>query len=100
MEIHSPVDSRNMKSNEIVQKEVPVAIKSIVGIQEIVEKTDVENLISRNWSLKETDIQVNVSNNHVTLSGTTSSFCQKNEAERIAWNAPGVLSIDNKITFN
>ncbi len=62
-----------------------------------VEKKDIENALVRNWSMDNQDIRVNVSGNRVTLNGTVDSLYQKGEAERIAWNAPGVWTVDNEL---
>jgi len=64
-----------------------------------VEKSDIENALERNWSIDDQDISVKVSGNKVTLNGTVESFYQKDEAERIAWNAPGVWSVDNELVI-
>lgn len=62
-----------------------------------VEKESIENALSRNWSLSEDDITVKVSNHKVTLTGIVGSWYQKDEAARIAWNAPGVWEVDNNL---
>ena len=62
-----------------------------------IEKIDIENALESNWAIHEKDIHVKVSGNKVTLSGLVSSIYQKDEAERIAWNAPGVWTVDNKL---
>ena len=53
-----------------------------------------------NWSIDDDDIRVKVSGNRVTLNGTVNSFYQRDEAERIAWNAPGVSSVDNELVID
>jgi osmotically-inducible protein OsmY len=40
---------------------------------------------------------VDVSGTKVTLTGTVASWYQRDEAEKIAWNAPGVWSVDNEL---
>jgi osmotically-inducible protein OsmY len=62
-----------------------------------IEKSEIEGAISRNWSLNGLDIQVKVSGTKVSLTGYVESWYQKNEAGRIAWNAPGVWSVDNQL---
>lgn len=72
-----------------------IGIKS--NIHDEIEKRDIEQALVRNWSIDDKDIQVEVSGNRVTLNGTVHSFYQKDEAERIAWNAPGVWTVDNEL---
>jgi osmotically-inducible protein OsmY len=62
-----------------------------------IEKSEIEHAISRNWAINDRDVHVAVSGNGVTLSGSVSSWYQKDEAERIAWNAPGVWTVDNQL---
>ena len=62
-----------------------------------VEKKDIEYAYARNWSLHDQNIQVNVLGTKVVLSGTVSSLYQKDEAEQIAWNVPGVSVVDNQL---
>ena len=65
-----------------------------------IEKADIEQAIERNWAMNNQDVQVNVSGNKVTLNGTVHSFYQKEEAERMAWNAPGVWIVNNELVID
>jgi osmotically-inducible protein OsmY len=65
--------------------------------QDKVEKDDIVNALNRNWSLREQDIEVEVSNHKVTLTGTVNSWYQKDEAARIAWSAEGVWTVENEL---
>jgi len=65
--------------------------------KDAIEKKDVESALSRNWSVNSQDINVNVSGTKVTLTGTVSSWYQKDEAGRIAWNTPGIWTLDNQL---
>ena len=64
-----------------------------------VEKKDIELALARNWSVSTQNIMVRVSGNRVTLTGTVESLYQKDEAARIAWNAPGVWNVDNELAI-
>ena len=64
---------------------------------EKVEKADIESALKRNWSIYENDIDVKVSGHRATLTGTVDSWYQKDEAGRIAANAPGIWLVDNEL---
>jgi len=72
-----------------------ISIKS--ETHDAVEKRDIEDALDRNWSIDREDIHIKVAVNKVTLMGTVSSYYQKDEAERIARNAPGVWSVVNDL---
>jgi len=61
------------------------------------EKRSVEEALIRNGSIDDEAMTVSVSGNKVTLSGTAYSLSQKEEATRVAWNAPGVWEVDNQL---
>jgi osmotically-inducible protein OsmY len=65
-----------------------------------IEKADIVGALNRNWSINAEDIQVEVSGTKVTLSGTVLSWYQRDEAEKIAWNAPGVWTVDNQLVVD
>ena len=65
--------------------------------KDILEKEAVEQALARNWSIDMSGINVEVSANVVTLSGTVNSIYQKEQAERLAWNAPGVWAVNNQL---
>lgn len=62
-----------------------------------IEKKDVEKAIGRSWTIDDSDIAVSVSGTTVTLKGTVSSWYQKEEAARIAWNTPGIWHVKNEL---
>ena len=86
------------------------AVKSILGVKGVtntiqiksadfdkIEKRAIELAINRNASLQDKEITVTVSGNAVTLTGTVNAHFQKAEAERIAWNSPGVWTVHNQL---
>jgi len=64
-----------------------------------IEKSDIECALERNSSVDDIGIQVHVEGNNVTLKGKVNSFYAKDEAEQIAWNAPGVWTVDNELVI-
>ena len=86
------------------------AIESLMGVKgvtnnimikseskEAAEKAGIESALKRNWAFYDSDIRVQVSGHRATLTGTVDSLYEKNEAGRIAWNAPGVWAVDNEL---
>jgi osmotically-inducible protein OsmY len=72
-----------------------IVIKSNTHDQ--IEKQQIEKAMKRNWSINDKNIDVQVSSQKVTLTGTVNSVYQKEQATRIAWNAPGVMTVDNEL---
>ncbi len=72
-------------------------IKLSAETHDAIEKKDIQDALTRNWSISEQDIDVKVLGNKVTLKGMVDSYYQRDEAGRIAWNAPGVISVNNEL---
>jgi len=62
-------------------------------------KAKIEQALVRSAELDAKRITVDVVGSKVTLKGTVRSWAEKQEAERQAWLAPGVTSVDNRITI-
>ncbi len=75
-----------------------IAIKS--ESMESIEKAGIESALKRNWAFTDNHIGVQVSGHRATLTGTVDSLYQKTEAANIAWNAPGVWSVDNELVVD
>ena len=67
---------------------------------DVIERDAIVKALQRNWAIDDQLIDVNVLGNYVTLSGTVKSIYQKEEAGKIAWNAPGVWSVENDLTIH
>ena len=86
------------------------AIKNLSGLKGItnlikvkaqsrdsLEKKEIKGALKRNWTINSKDIKVEVSKNNVKLTGLVHSLYQKDEAGRLAWNTPGVSSVENEL---
>lgn len=62
-----------------------------------VEKRIIEHALLRYAATANQNIRVKVAGNTIDLNGTVESLYQKEEAEKIAWNAPGVLAVNNEL---
>jgi osmotically-inducible protein OsmY len=62
-------------------------------------KKQIEQALVRTAELDAKRITVDVDGSKVILKGTVHSWAEKREAERQAWLAPGVTSVDNRITI-
>jgi osmotically-inducible protein OsmY len=60
-------------------------------------KKQIEQALVRTAELDAKRITVDVDGSKVILKGTVRSWAEKKEAERQAWLAPGVTSVDNRI---
>ncbi len=65
--------------------------------QDTIEKKSIEQQIQQSWALQSCNVDVNVIGTNVSLIGTVGSIYQKEEAGRIAWNTPGIWSMENKL---
>ena len=81
-------------------KGVTCDIKIKAESHDAIEQKDIEDAIGRSWSIDDNDIQVKVSGTTVTLSGTVTSWYQKEEAARIAWNTPGISHVKNELVVD
>lgn len=61
-------------------------------------ETAIKSAFERNALLEAGKIEVESYGNKVTLLGKVRNYAEREEAERVAWAAPGVSSVDNQLT--
>jgi osmotically-inducible protein OsmY len=62
-----------------------------------IEKQVIESALERNGSINTENVHVTVDGTLVTLSGTVNSLYEKEEVEKITWNAHGVWHVENDL---
>ena len=68
-------------------------------VQAIDVKQRIENALKRNADLEASSIKVSVLNGRVTLDGKVKALYERDLAERTAWSAPGVVSVEDHISI-
>jgi osmotically-inducible protein OsmY len=62
-------------------------------------KKRIEEALVRTAKLDADRIIVEVQGSKAILKGTVRSWAEREEAERVAWSAPGILAVENRITI-
>jgi osmotically-inducible protein OsmY len=75
-----------------------IEIKPRVAPAEIRRK--IEDALRRAAEIDASRVTVEASGGEVILRGTVRSWAERQEAERVAWAAPGVTKVDNRIIVN
>ena len=77
------------------------AVYNMIGIQPTVAPAEVKSRIEaafrRSAEIDAGNIQVDVTDSKVLLRGNVRSWTERGEAERAAWSAPGVRSVEDEL---
>ena len=60
-------------------------------------KRKIQEAFTRNAELDANSVVVEANGSEVILKGTVRSWAEVQEAERVAWSAPGVVKVENRI---
>lgn len=98
------VEWEYQRSNAKSAVEHLAGVRSVINsisIRPKVTPTDIQNKINaafhRSATVDAGKVSAEVSGSKVTLRGTVRSLAEKEDAEKAAWNAPGVNSVDSRI---
>jgi len=82
-------------------------VKGVLGVSDLINlkpsvspadiKRKIEEAFKRNAEIDANRIQVKSSDGEVVLEGTVRSWAERQEAERVAWAAPGVKKVEDHI---
>ncbi len=89
------------------------AVENLVGVRGIINNIIITSKINpidvkkkiitafhRNATIDSENINIETINNKVILTGKVSSWVEKKEAEKAAWLAPGVNTVDNRLVVD
>jgi osmotically-inducible protein OsmY len=89
------------------------AVRRIKGVKNVVNtiqlkpsvkpaevKTKIVDALRRNAEVDANRIQVETHGGEVILKGTVRSWIEREEAERVAWSAPGVTKVEDRIVVS
>jgi osmotically-inducible protein OsmY len=85
-------------------KVVVKGVTNVITVKPKVQPTELKRKIQeafkRNAELDANRIEVEANGSEVTLKGTVRSWIEREEAERVAWSAPGITKVEDRIVVS
>ena len=85
-------------------------VRGVKGVSNMIEvkprakpaeiKNKIQEAFKRNAEVDANRIMVETNGSEVTLKGTVRSWVEREEAERVAWSAPGVTKVEDRIVVS
>ena len=79
-------------------------VSNLIRVQPRIPSTDlkkkIEEALVRSARIDADRVTVEIQGNKAKLTGTVRSWAEREEAERAAWAAPGILSVENRIVIS
>jgi osmotically-inducible protein OsmY len=92
---------KNTAENAVRRIKGVKGVSNLIVLKPSAEPTEIKSKImeafKRNAELDANRIQVEANGSEVILKGTVRSWVEREEAERVAWSAPGVTRVEDRI---
>ena len=79
-------------------------VTNVISVKPKVEATDIKRKIldafKRNAEVDANRITIETNGSEVILKGTVRSWIEREEAERVAWSAPGITHVEDRIVVS
>jgi osmotically-inducible protein OsmY len=79
-------------------------VTNVISVKPKVEPTDIKRKIQdafkRNAEVDADRVTVETKGSEVILKGTVRSWIEREEAERVAWSAPGITHVEDRIVVS